>query len=353
MTDEEYVRFARSRWNSCSTDGVYAIKFLVDPLVQPEFVEDLPNEFVHSDQPFCILIARVGSRGELIDAPEGYTRPSFPGVHFAHVVAGSPSGGAVPDPREPTDYLIAFLDVLGFEALLIGIGLEALTQRYEQLLSVALAPQSETKPWRRALAIVEGEPVPALMWLPIKTAYFSDSLLLWVLYLPGHVDEFLYRCSKVFCEALAQGLPIRGAISVGRATLDKERGIYLGLPLIEAVRLEGKSNWVGVSLAAFWKNERLRIPVSPEAVFLYEPPLKERGGTLFSGLVLDWPRVWRESRKDSALPFLADLCLPELPPELKARYEAASRFWNHSEKNQAWCVPPGFARQSARSLTKQ
>ncbi len=91
----------------------------------------------------------------------------------------------------------------------------------------------------------------------------------------------------------------------------------------------------------------------PDAVFLYEPPLKEGGVALFSGLVLDWPRVWRESRTDAALPYLADLCLSELPPELKARYEAASTFWLHSEKNQDWCVPPGFTRESARSLSNE
>lgn len=352
ITDDEYVALARRRWNSCSTDRVYAIKILVDPLVEPTYANDLPEEF-HSGQPFCILIARIGSDGELVDAPEGYVRPSFEGVHFAQIVAGSPSGGAVPDPQRPTDYLVAFLDVLGFEALLNRIGLEALTLRYEGLLSAALAPQSEARPWSRAHAMVRGDLVPALMWLPIKTAYFSDSLLLWAPYLPTHVDEFLYRCSRVFCEALAQGLPVRGAVSVGRATLDKERGIYLGLPLIEAVRLEGKSNWVGVSLAASWKSDRLRIPVPPDAVFPYDPPLKEGGDAFFSGLVLDWPRVWRESRKDSALPHLVDLRRPDLAPDLAARYDAAAAFWDHSAKNQDWCLPPGFTRQSARSLTKQ
>jgi hypothetical protein len=352
MMDVEYVRLARNRWNSCAADKVYAIKFLVDPLVQPDLVPELPDEFIQSGEPFCTLIARIGSRGELIDAPKNYTPPSYPGVHLAHIVAGSPSGGDVPDPHMPTEYLIAFLDVLGFEALLNRIGLEALTQRYQDLLAVALHPQSEARPWSRAQTIVLGEPTPALMWLPIQTAYFSDSLLLWVAYNPGHVEEFLNRCSRVFCEALAQGLPIRGAISAGRANLDKERGIYLGLPLIEAVRLESRSNWVGVSLAASWKSEVLHIPVPPDTVFLYNPPLKAGGDALFSGLVLDWPRVWRESREDSALPYLANLCLPDLPPDLKARYDAASTFWLYSEQNQDWFVPPGWTRETVLDVWK-
>ena len=344
ISDEEYVKLARAQWNSCATDKVYAIKFLVDLMVQPELLEEMPDEFAQAKEPFITLIARIGMHGELIDAPQGYERPLYPGVHFAHIVAGSPSGGVVPNAGEPTDYLIAFLDVLGFESLLNRIGLEALAQRYEELLSVALGPQSETRPWSRAQTVVRGETTPALMWLPIRTAYFSDSLLLWVHYDPGHVEEFLNRCALVFCEALAQGLPIRGAISVGTATLNKDRGIYLGLPLIEAVRLESKSNWIGVSLAASWKSDSLRIPVPPDMVFQYEPPLKEGGNVLFSGLVLDWPRIWRNSRDDSALPHLEKLCLPELASELKARYDAASSFWQHSEKNQDWYLPEGFTR---------
>jgi len=350
ITEAEYLATCRERWDGCAADRVYAIKFLVDPLVQPDLVAELPDEFIQPGEPFCTLVARIGSRGELIDAPEDYTPPSYPCVHLAHIVSGSPSGGVVPDPHAPTEYLIAFLDVLGFEALLNRIGLEALTLRYQQLLSVALSPQSESRPWSRAQAIVNGEPTPTLMWLPIQTAYFSDSLLLWVPYHPGHVEEFLNRCSRVFCDALAHGLPIRGAISAGQATLDKERGIYLGLPLIEAVRLESKSNWVGVSLAASWKSETLRIPVPPDTVFLYNPPLKDGGNALFSGLVLDWPRAWRESREDSALPYLADLCLPDLLPDLKARYDAASTFWLHSEKNRDWCLPPGWTRETVRSV---
>lgn len=350
MTEVEYVRLCRSRWNACASDTVYAIKFLVDPLVQPELVPELPDEFVDLGEPFCALVARIGPSGELIDAPEGYKRPSYPGVHLAHIVAGSPSGGVIPDPHQPTEYLIAFLDVLGFEALLSRIGLEALTLRYQELLSVALDPHSESRPWSRAQAIVCGVRTPALMWLPIQSAYFSDSLLLWVPYDPGHVEEFLNRCSRVFCEALAQGLPIRGAISVGRATLDKEKNIYLGSPLIEAVRLEGKSNWVGVCFAASWKSETLHIPVPPDMVFLYDPPFKEGGNTLFSGLVLDWPRAWRESREDSALPYLEQLRLPDLPEELKSRYDAAMVFWRHSEKNQDWYVPPGWTRETVRDI---
>lgn len=350
MTPQQYVELARERWQSCHADQVYALKVLIDPLVQPELAAELPTEWTASGLPFCELIARIDSNGQLVDAPAGYVPPTHPGAHLAHIVAGSSSGGEVPDPTQPTDYLIAFLDVLGFEALLRKVGLDELTRRYEELLTVALRPNSETRQWTIELALVQGEPTPGLMWLPMQTAYFSDSLLLWVAYHPGHVHEFLDRCSRVFCQALALGLPVRGAISVGRATLDKSRGIYLGEPLIEAVRLESKLNWIGVALAASWKSESLRIPVPPDRVFLYQPPLKDGAAPLFGDLVLDWPRVWRESRQDSASDHLSELADPGLPEALHERYVAAIRFWEFSDANKDWFLPPSAMRLTARNV---
>jgi hypothetical protein len=230
----EYVESARKIWATCQKDEVYAIKLLFDPFVQPQFREE------SADEMFCVLVARVGHLGELVDAPPGYQPPHFPGVRLSHIVAGSPSGGEEPDPSRPADYLLAYLDVLGFEALLRRRGLDEVNDLYLRLLDTALAPHSEARTWGKALSMVQGEVVPALMWLPIHTAYFSDSLLLWVHYRPGHVKDFLERCARVFCEALELGLPARGAVAVGQAVLNKDRNIYLGDPLVEAARLEAK-----------------------------------------------------------------------------------------------------------------
>jgi hypothetical protein len=323
---------------------------LVDPLVQPELLSELPPEWHTATEPFCELIAAIDSNGDLVNAPPDYVRPSYPGVLLGVIPAGSPSGGEVPDPEKPGEYLVGFLDVLGFEVLLNQLGLDEMGRRYNELLESALRPHSEARPWSGEIAIVRGEPLPGLMWLPIQTAYFSDSLLLWVSYHPRHVPFFLDRCARVFCQALALGIPIRGAVSIGKAILDKDKGIYLGTPLIEAVRLESKSNWVGVSLGASWKSEDRRVPVTPDRVFIYQPPLKDGGLSLFSGLVLDWPRVWRESRQDSAVDYLERLCRPTLSPELKDRYTAAMKFVEYSEANQNWFLPPGAKRLTPRDL---
>jgi hypothetical protein len=344
ITAAEYIDMARFRWEQCKPDHVYAIRLFVDPLTRRDFRSDLPDGFDAPDEPFSILVARIGSDGELVDAPAGYVPPNYPRTILSQLPFGSPSGGNVPDSTGSADYLFAFLDVLGFEELLKRLGLEGLVHRYEELLSAALAPQSEERPWAKAHAVVAGKLRPALMWIPIQTAYFSDSLLLWVAYHPGHVEEFLVRCSRVFCQALSLGLPLRGAISVGRAVLDKSRGIYLGLPLVEAVRLESKSEWIGVALSASWKSDTLRIPVPPEAIQIYDLPLKDGGHELTSGLVLDWPRVWRASLPGSAIAFLKALSRPELPDSIRARYDAAITFYDFSDRNSDWALPPGWTR---------
>jgi hypothetical protein len=352
ITAEEYVRIARAQWNSCRTDEVYAVKLLIDPLVQPEIAAELPADWISSGNPFCELLAVIDSTGELVNAPPGYVPPSYPNAHLMHVPGGSSFAGKSLDAAQPADYLIAFLDVLGFESLLNTIGLVELSRRYQELLTIALRPNSGSRPLNVGIAMVKGEPTVGLMWLPIEAAYFSDSLLLWARYHPGHVPIFLDRCSQVFCQALALGIPIRGAISVGTALLDKTKGIYLGLPLIEAVRLESRSNWIGVALGASWRLDALRIPIPPDRVFQFRPPLKEGGEQVFSGLVLDWPRVWREERDDSATEYLKDLSMT-LSEDLLAKYTAATDFWEYSHANEAWFLPQGAKMLRLRDLGRR
>lgn len=340
LSEAEYIALAREVWSSCEKDSVYAIKLLFDPIVQPQFREESASDL------FCVLVARIGPAGELVDAPPGYTPPDYPGVRLSHVVAGSPSGGAEPDVTQVQTYLLAYFDVLGFETLLTRVGLAEVHKRYLSLLDQALRPQSHERPWSRAKSIVRGQVVPAMMWLPMHAAHFSDSLLLWVHYHPGHVEEFLNRCARVFCKALDLGIPLRGAITVGDSVLDRASNIFLGAPLVEAARLESKQDWIGVALGASFKSESLRIPIPPDKIRFYKPPLKDGGAELFSDLVLDWPRVWWSEYSVSAIDKLNALSDPVLPEPIRARYSAASAFYETSYADRDWDVPEGFTREA-------
>jgi len=275
-----------------------------------------------------------------------------------HVVAGSPPGARTNEPEDPEPYvyLLAYLDVLGFEALLNRIGLERLNEKYALLLQTAVTSNSGCHGWSRNTSIVEGHLVPALMWLPIETTYFSDSLLLWAPYHPSYVEEFLRRCARVFCEALKIGLPIRGAVSCGKAVLHSKTRVFLGNPLIEAARLEASLNWIGIALGTTFKSETLNIPIPPHMVHFYEPPMKAGKRALYSDLVLDWPRVWRETYTDSPIAYLRSMCSPDLAKRLRQRYESAIQFYEYSKTNENWIfdpVPKGPAMIGLHGLFKQ
>jgi hypothetical protein len=184
------------------------------------------------------------------------------------------------------------------------------------------------------------------MWLPIQAAHFSDSLLLWVHYHPGHVEEFLARCSRVFCKALDLGIPLRGAVTVGDAVLDNGANIFLGKPLVEAARLESKQDWVGVALGASFKDESLRVPVPPEKIRIHTPPLKDGASHLFSDLVLDWPRVWNAEYSSSAIEKLEHLATSAPTDALRGRYSAACTFYEASTQSPDWFIPPGFTKEA-------
>jgi hypothetical protein len=72
---------------------------------------------------------------------------------------------------------------------------------------------------------------------------------------------------------------------------------------------------------------------------------------LFEELALDWPRVWRTTFSDSAIPSLAamdeeaerDRSLTVTTRDrIQARYELAAIFYEFSEMKQNWFIPKGW-----------
>lgn len=84
--------------------------------------------------------------------------------------------------------------------------------------------------------------------LPVRHAHFSDTILLWVPLVQHFIAPFLARCADMVSEALQMGLPLRGAITAGKAVMHSRTGTFIGEPLVEAARLEQAQNWLGVSL---------------------------------------------------------------------------------------------------------
>ncbi len=239
---------------------MYAIKLLVDPLVQPELVPELPPDW-NTSTPFCELIAAIDSEWGSDKCALGLCATLYPDVLLFVVPAGSPSVTPVPDPATPSEYIVGFLDVLGFEALLNTLGRNLSTVQMSYW-TAALWPQSEAS---HGIAMVRGDHVRSHAPL-VQTAYFSDSLLLWVHYDPRHVPFFLDDARRSSVKHLPLASLSRGAISIGPAVLDKNRDLPC-TPLIEAVRLESKLELDRSRTRIQVKDQTQQAPVPPDRVF--------------------------------------------------------------------------------------
>jgi hypothetical protein len=225
-------------------------------------------------------------------------------------------------------------DVLGFGKRIQDVDLMKLLALYDQLIEVDVKPNVKNE-WLMGIApISERTYVPVLYYLPMRYVYFSDSILIWVPYHPNFVTPFLHRCSNVFCQALKSGLPLRGAISVGEMILHQKTNTFLGKGLVEADRLEHAQEWLGIAAGISVRSETLRIPFSPECVMVFDAPVKTNEGKpdLRSGLVLDWPRVWRESYGESAAKAVEGL----RAAGFEKYYDNALSFVKHSDNNHDW-----------------
>lgn len=354
MSKEEYIRSCQSLWDRCKTDRVYKAKMFFEPLVDKQFAEQ-------SDDIFCALVARSDPDGRLIDAPLGYHRSEEKGIYLSRVVIGSPYGVDAKRPAKSKieTYLFAYFDILGFKSTVKRENLEKVHRMYLRLIDEAV--QTQRDQFSKKLALnSSGDLVPAIMFSPFEVAYASDSLILYVPYHPNFVEEFLRRSALLFCLALRAHVPLRGVITAGTGVFHAKTNVFLGPPLVEASSLEQELEWVGV---AFGKSiDGLEgLPLPPDLIQLITPPTTTKGETLFAELVLDWPRVWRTTFSDSAIPYLAGMDEEaERDPSLEgttrdriqARYEHAAIFFEFSEMNQNWFIPKGWTMSTTDDVFK-
>ncbi len=341
----EYVRRCRSEWLSCWTDEVFSVKLLIDNKLlaserSPAGLDDF-FEFIDSsadpEGPFCVAFGLARPDGSLVGAPPDYMQRSFRSTGRRTLLRSLESDIPCEEPENPqvASHIICLFDVLGFSNRLDRDGIGEIQALYGKLIETALKPHAEGNLWSPVLLAGGPDAIsPALFWLPLRFAYFSDSKLLWA---PSHhncVAPFLHRCLNVFCKALSLGVPLRGAITAGDLVLHKKSNVYLGQPLVEAARLEQSQEWLGVSLGVSVRSERLRLPFSPFQVMLWEAPLKAgREGALLSGSVLDWPRRWRELNSEASARAAVEAIRTS---DFAQYYDNALGFVEYSDVNSKW-----------------
>lgn len=190
-----------------------------------------------------------------------------------------------------TCYLILFFDVLGFSDLVQRRGMRSILAQYERMTEIVRG--------RSGAQLVLGAGAGGVSETYVMSwysTYFSDSILIWTEYLiPSMADPAIAMAREVFCDCLVNGLPLRGGMAAGPAIMNNERGIYLGDPLIDAVRAEQAQDWAGIGVAGTWSKQFGGALGRSDGFLPYDAHIKPEQERYLCTIALDWPRTWRDS----------------------------------------------------------
>lgn len=252
-------------------------------------------------------------------------------------------------------YYVALFDILGFEQRLKRYGLDGMLARYQVLVDAVNYRKkqiarvfddyglSEAPYWT-----AEGD---VMTFTKIRGAYASDSILLWGhrtwpkargkslqecadlssdqvngwAYQPTPCDNFLEVCNDLMCRSIEAGLPLRGAIAIGQAILDHENNIFFGQPIVDAARLESGQKMISTSLCKSALSEQM----PQRFVMHFGQHTKESHVSRHSGLVLDWPRHWRQTRTNDLVNTLKKL---DIEPQFSCYYQNTLDLIEFSER---------------------
>ncbi len=227
----------------------------------------------------------------------------------------------------PSCQVVCLLDVLGFESQLAALGLSALHTKYQKLIDYV----------QQQIGGVDIVPTPeghvAVGWLVVGNAYFSDTILFWTRYSRTSLPSFTQLIADAICRGIETELPLRGTISVGDLILDRDQGVFLGAPLVEAARTEREQRWIGASFGASFKLPEYDGGFHLNTVLPHKSHYKDAASPLATGITVDWPRRWRETRTADLATAVKSL---DADDRFSDYYSASLRYINFSASNHDW-----------------
>lgn len=287
-------------------------------------------------------------------------------------------------------YSIALFDILGFSNLVENNGTKKVLDLYNKLVELihniestfdggvpfsgAVAPVPVSQDWKNNQLIADANGF-------IRVCHFSDTFVVYVNYIfnkpawwlrdsfyeeypllameigtqycslfwqKHHIYiSFLQICTEFFCEAIKRGIPLRGCISTGMATMDAGKSIFFGRPLVEAARGEPAQDCVGVSFGRSFNNyhpayNRYFIP------YMEHMKKNDKRTAYLSPMVLDWPRFWREHRDFSKVSIPECIRKMNTNSAFSSYYDGAIKFAEFSEKYTDW--PGNIDREGMRGI---
>lgn len=225
------------------------------------------------------------------------------------------------------DQLFCFLDVLGFSNLVENEALDSIHAKYEKLIAAANQQQ------HNGLVFSSWAGHPYFSYEVLESAYFSDTIVFWCPYDVRFLQSLALSMKEVLCQSIEVGLPLRGAISVGQAILNKEKNEFIGRPVVSATKAEKVQCWIGITLSSDFREPPFNGGFSADCFIPYELHLKEDGLQRVTPLVLDFPRRWRGTRQSSLQSAVSAL---DRKPEFSIYYKNTLDFVEFSHKSERW-----------------
>ena len=121
------------------------------------------------------------------------------------------------------------------------------------------------------------------------------------------LPSFTHCVAEAICFGLETELPLRGGDCRGRGDTDEGGGVFLGEPLVEVARTERSQQWIGASFGPSFMKPGFNDGFYLDTILPYKSHYKDISGEYSTGMTVDWPRRWRESRKSDPRPILRDL----------------------------------------------
>jgi len=185
---------------------------------------------------------------------------------------------------EPTSTrFVAFLDIMGFKDMVFRNKHEEVLKTIEtfktatidtinDIARIRLSQDKKEEKLRYTLKKLFGESI-------IKTVFFSDSILL--ISNDDSADsaeQLIINISIMLKEALAAGIPLKGAIAHGKQTADFDRSLHFGKPLIDAYELQNELHLYSVALHHSAEQHLIDIGIidrfEKDYLYKYKTPLK-------------------------------------------------------------------------------
>ncbi len=229
------------------------------------------------------------------------------------------------------DYIIALFDILGTEARQSGRPLSSIVPEFELFAELAQEDRDQliidggVNPQLHADGTISS--VCAIGSHHVEAEVFSDVNFLWCVFDLRRLELFCETCAEFFCKALHNRIPLRGGIAVGQAHMDRVKRVFVGKPLTEAERVEKAQLWVGVSFGPSFAGSPFNACLPRRHVLHFGDHRKPGHSDLIPGIVLDWPRKYRDMYGESPERALARLNTDQ---EHSRYYDLANAFVRHS-----------------------